>query len=413
MQWDSIGFKNNPFTTDPINENTLNLYVGRDEQISMCKEVLSSKNVNLVIEGERGVGTTSFANFLRFHAKQDGNYFTPAIEIRVEAGWSAETLLAVIVANVVREIEYSKLETIVKDKRFLSAKAISGTIAETYRNYGIDAFGFGASYGKNAGVVMQPMIVPSQVIAHHLEDLAKLLMEAGYKFGLIIQLNNLDIGTIHDEAHMQVLFNAIRDYVQTDGVSWIFVGDVGLRRFIAQKVDRLDDIISYEVRIEAISLKDYRRLITRRVEFFRRNDQVNLPIEQKVFDYLYKITKGRLRYIFGLIDRLTNKLRLGSLVDKITLEIAKPAISQLAQERLLAYDLTSVESDVLKLICSHYPIQASDVAKKLGKSTQFISRILKTLIESKLVVVVQQGRNRIYSPALEVRLVYLDGAGDE
>lgn len=52
---------------------------------------------------------------------------------------------------------------------------------------------------------------------------------------------------------IKVLFNALRDYTQTDGSSWLFVGDIGLRRFIAQEVDRLDDIISYEVEINPIT----------------------------------------------------------------------------------------------------------------------------------------------------------------
>jgi hypothetical protein len=64
---------------------------------------------------------------------------------------------------------------------------------------------------------------------------------------LLLQLNNLDIGAIREEEYAQHLFNAMRDYLQTSGISWLLVGDVGLRRFIAQKVDRLDDMISYEV----------------------------------------------------------------------------------------------------------------------------------------------------------------------
>ncbi|NVM38595.1 MAG: hypothetical protein HWN81_23610 [Candidatus Lokiarchaeota archaeon] len=63
------------------------------------------------------------------------------------------------------------------------------------------------------------------------------------------------IGTIHDEDHMKYLFNALRDYIQTEDVSWILVGDVGLRRFIAQEVDRLDDIISYEIDLLPLIVK--------------------------------------------------------------------------------------------------------------------------------------------------------------
>src|SRR3989338_6107054 len=105
MQWESLGFKENPFNTDPISQATLGLYTGHDKTISVSQSVLKEKNVILIVEGSRGVGTTSFANFLRFSAQAQKDYLTPCNEIRVGAGWSLETLLAVVIANLIREIE--------------------------------------------------------------------------------------------------------------------------------------------------------------------------------------------------------------------------------------------------------------------------------------------------------------------
>ena len=86
--------------------------------LAVCQNVLKEKNVNLIIEGARGVGTTSFANFLRFNSQKKQDYFTPSNEIRVEAGWNLETLLAVIIANVVREIELFQPEGVIHDNKF-------------------------------------------------------------------------------------------------------------------------------------------------------------------------------------------------------------------------------------------------------------------------------------------------------
>jgi hypothetical protein len=68
MQWESFGFKENPFGTDPITQTTLELYTGHNKEIKIFKNVLKEKNILAVIEGARGVGTTSFANYLRFLA---------------------------------------------------------------------------------------------------------------------------------------------------------------------------------------------------------------------------------------------------------------------------------------------------------------------------------------------------------
>ncbi|MCX7123652.1 MAG: hypothetical protein NTV32_08340 [Gammaproteobacteria bacterium] len=254
MQWESLGFSANPLSTDPIKQATLPLYVGQAEEITRCLNVLSNRNATLIIEGSRGVGTTSFANSVRFRLQNQKMYLTPQNEIRVEKGWMLETLLAVVIANVVRELELFHPEAVLTDQKFQNAKALSIRIAEAYRSFGLEAFGVGVNYGKSAGINSQPLIVSSAVLGHHLEDLTQMIQSLGYKHGILIQLNNLDIGAIHDTDHMRYLFNALRDYIQTDGVSWVLVGDVGLRRFIAQEVDRLDDIISYEVLIEALSI---------------------------------------------------------------------------------------------------------------------------------------------------------------
>lgn len=270
MNWESLGFKGDPLSTDPISETTLELYTGHHQNLTKCQNVLSQKNVLLVIEGARGVGTTSFANYLRFSAQAKKNYFTPRNEIRVEADWRLETLLSVIIANIVRELDLFHADKVSKDKRFLNARVLSMNVAEAYRSFGVEAFGFGVNYGKSAGVSSQPYVVSSVVLGHHLEDLAQLSVAIGYQFGTLIQLNNLDIGTIHEEKHIQYLFNALRDYIQTDALSFMLVGDVGLRKFIAQEVDRLDDIVNYEVEILPITEKEYESLINKRIEFFSK-----------------------------------------------------------------------------------------------------------------------------------------------
>ena len=69
MKWESLGFKDNPFNTDPIVQATISLYAGQKRAIKVCQNVLYERNVLFIIEGSRGVGTTSFGNFLRFQLK--------------------------------------------------------------------------------------------------------------------------------------------------------------------------------------------------------------------------------------------------------------------------------------------------------------------------------------------------------
>ncbi|RZI46681.1 hypothetical protein [Candidatus Finniella inopinata] len=348
MDWKAFGFQDDPLQTSPVRKLTLDLFTGHNEELNLCQRVLNGHNVRLVIEGARGVGTTSFSNYLRFNAETQKKYFTPQTEIKVEQGWRLETLLAAIISNFIREIELlGQNEAILLDNRFKNAKALSARISETYRSFGVDAFGFGGSYSTHPGAVTQPVIVPSSTLGHHLEDLIQLVQSFGYTHGALFQLNNLDIGEIHSEHEMKYMLNALRDYTQIKGSNWIFVGDRGLRKFMAQHVDRLDDIISYEVSLNPIAVADLPEIINRRVNFFRESPKVELPIEEDVFTYLYHITQGRLRYVFGLVSRLLNRLHVGALTDRITLDLAKPMLVVLGRDRVRRADITPNEEYIL------------------------------------------------------------------
>jgi hypothetical protein len=405
MKWESLGFKDNPFNTDPIVQSTISLYAGQKRSIAVCQNILYERNVLLIIEGSRGVGTTSFGNFLRFSAQARKDYFTPTNEIRIGAKWALETVLSAIIANIVREIELLQIKDIIKDERFKNAKALTIRISDTYRSFGISAAGFGANYGRQSGIT-QPIIVPTAVLGHHLGDLAMLIQSSGYKYGLLLQLNNLDVGELHEEAHLKYLFNELRDYIQTNNVSWLFVGDIGLRKFIAQQVDRLDDIVSYEVEIQPLTRAEYDDLIDKRFHFYKNNPNAQLPIDKDVFLYLFDLTKGRLRYVFGLIKRLLNELNVGDLVDRLTLELVKPMVVRLAQERLAKNELTSGEQEILKELVKLERTSSTILAKKLHKSRQYISRILTKLTNIKLLEIRRDGINRVYVPILDVMIAY-------
>ena len=407
MDWQTFGFKDDPLKTSPVTKNNLELFTGHAEEVKICMKVLTGSNVRIVIEGARGVGTTSFANFLRFTVEEKKLYLTPITEIKVEQGWRSETLLAAIISNLVREIELKpEFESFISDKRLQAAKALSSRIAETYRSFGIDAFGFGANYGKQAGIVTQPIIVPATTLGNHLEDLIALVREAGYKNGVLFQLNNLDIGEIHSPDEMKYLFNALRDYTQIDGSNWLFVGDIGLRKFIAQQVDRLDDIITHEVKINPLPSSDLSEMLDKRVRFYRESDKVELPIDKEVFQYLYGITNGRLRYVFGLMSRLMSRLYIGDLNDKVTLDVAKPMLIKLGRDRVQRSDVTAIEEQTLQLLVRLPNATPSNIAKSLDKSSQYVGRVLSMLVEKGLAVSKREGRERTYMPSIDAVIAY-------
>lgn len=406
MHWDSLGFQENPFSTEPIALDTLSLYTGRSKQVMICQDLLAQKNILLIIEGERGVGTTSFGNYLRFSAQAKKHYLTPRNEIRVEPNWNLETLLAAIIANVIRELEFFHPDTITKEPQFKDAKSLSRRIAETYRSFGINALGSGLSYGKSSGNNSQPVIVPANVLGHHLEDLAVLAKKQNYSYGLLLQLNNLDIGAVHDEKSLCYLFNALRDYIQTDGISWLLVGDTGLRQFIAQSVDRLDDIVTFESEIAPLSQTEFSKLIQKRINHYRSNEKVYPPIDTAVFTYLYDVTQGRLRYVFGLLQRLISHLHVGDLTDRLTLDIVQPMVKNLAQDRIAKQRLAAGDIHLLRCLVTQKTMTVSELAKLGQKSLNYTSNVLAKLSQRQLVQAQKKGKYKYYAATLDAMIAY-------
>lgn len=405
MQWELLGFKDDPFKTHPITSYTLELYTGNAAKVKQAQFALNTANVVMVIEGERGVGTTSFGNFIRFSVCNERKYFTPASEIKVEPHWNADTLMAAVIGNVVTSLELDYHEEIKNNKEFLEAKAIVSRITETFRSFGLNGFGAGLNYGVS-GVTTQPMIMPTQMLAHYLQGLVNVVRALGFKHGLLLQLNNLDVGTVQDEKHLTLLLNVMRDYLQMPGTSWLLVGDTELRRFIAQKVDRVDDIVSCEIEITPLSERAYLELIQKRIDYFRAKPQVELPVDKAVWLYLFQVTHGRLRYIFGLLNRLYGALQLGVLTDHISLEMAKPAIKSFGEERIKRHRLSATDLAVLKAVVAKKQIAVNELAEHLRKPQTQVSKSLNVLYELHLVTYKQEWRTKYYAPSVDAQLAY-------
>ena len=405
MDWQLLGYKEYPFSVNPIAVNTIKLFTGHKKEIEVSQNVLQDKNIRLIIEGARGVGTTSFANYLKFFSQQKKQYFAPRDEISVEKNWNLETLLTAVISTIVREFDAFHAKQLKKNKIFLETKALAYRLSEAYNNFGITAFAFGGNYGKTKAIT-QPTFIPSTTLGYHLEDLGKLAIKLGYKNGILVQLNNLDVNVVHSEEHLEYLFNAVRDYLQIDNISWLLVGDIGLRSFIARRVDRLDDIISDEIIIKPLNKSLYHELINKRLNYYKIKTDADFPLESEIFDYLYDMTDGRLRYIFGLIYSLTNRLHIGKLIQKVSLDLAKATIIALAKERMLRLNLSKSEISAIKALVALNESNVADLAQAINKNRTFLSRIINKLLDDKVVTVKQEGNRRLYSPSLDAKIAF-------
>lgn len=399
------GLKGNPYTTAPIDKENLDLFVGRESDLKVASSVIEEQGV-LVVEGNRGVGTTSFGNYLRFTKELQGHILTPLRELSVGTGWNEELLLANVLSSITWELE-EKIPSKYKAK-YEEIKSISRQIRATYRDVSLQLSAMGvAGVGVNKRtVVTVPQLIPTATLIQHLLDIKNLSDASGYHKGTIIQLNNLDVGTLFDPAQLASFLNGIRDLLQIEGYTWILVGDTGLRRFIADKVDRLDDIIAYDCYLEPLRLEEVKLAIRTRIRKLSANNNSVQPLSDDLIEVLYQATEGRIRQIFGFATRLIHSVTDNLFIEQITPEIAIPIIKREVEDRLRQHNVTKREREVLAAIAARPGVSPSVLSKKTGLSPPNISRILAHLLESRCVSINQEGRLRKYSAAPDVQIAF-------
>ncbi|MBU1487536.1 hypothetical protein KKH56_05765 [bacterium] len=144
INWERWGFKGNPYNQDPIHEFELDLFVGREKELKMCQAGLATENARIVIEGSRGVGTTSLGNYLRYTLLKKKDYWTPIVEIAVGNNWNQDMLMANTIAALCWSLEQRHPE-LIKDRKYKEIKMIIQQVQEKYKSYGAQILGFGAN----------------------------------------------------------------------------------------------------------------------------------------------------------------------------------------------------------------------------------------------------------------------------
>lgn len=403
------GLKENPYTTSPIRRDNLSLFVGRREQRKLCISGLSNKGI-VVIEGDRGVGTTSLGNFVRFSCHEEYAYFTPDSEISVSPGWNSEILLANVLSTLVWSIEEYNPET-KHNSEFLEIKRATHQVRETFRNVSLQLSVLGTGAGGGAGkqaIVTTPSLYPVTTLTQYLRQISQIVQKMDSRRDIIIQLDNIDLVTIFSSSQLKFFLNDIRDILQIEGFSWILVGDTGLRNFIASEVDRLDDIVTLEVYVEPLILKEVFEAITRRVKAYSFHEVAKTPLTNELVKILYNVSGGRIRQIFGIASRLLHLTEDNPLIDKIDIEIAKPILRKVIEDRIRHYSISHKERIVLESLIVSEPQNPNNLAKVLRMPRSNVSRALAHLREARLVSFEKSGREHKYEPLPEVKIAYFE-----
>ena len=391
--WELYGVRSNPFSSAPILVKggiiPLECFIGRNEQIQQLGKIFGSKGGSrTLVYGDVGVGKTSFVNVVRRYAIEEG-YFTPFKEIAIQSDWNSDTFILNTLAGIFATLQLSKPGLIGEETYSKLESIIDIGFSDT--SIGLQFASFGVSHGKDRKTA-------SHITSFSLtEFFMRICREINERTGhdIIIHYNNTELLS---EENIKDLFENLRDFFQTEGVHFVFVGNLTVKSHF-NSIPRFSSILTdTPIIIEVFTLEEVNELIKKRFEAMRIEDlEYVIPFTNDCLKILFDLWGGNIRHILN---------SLSTAVQEITEE--KPMVldeNMLArtlklvlEKRYSSKKITPRAKDVLMEIVRREEITNKSLSDLLDLPRSNISGYIKDLEEAGYVYLRRKtGKDKFWS----------------
>jgi len=378
--WEKLGLEDNPYDPKPlgISKDNKKLFVGRDRELKQLKTITSGGSGGIcIIEGEIGVGKTSFVNIFQL-SKFEKDNFLPAFEsIELAENTDATNFLLSLLSSMISNLEQvveSKL--LMKYEEYKKAKAFVDSTIES--GWGISAqavIGGGISKSKTR---IQPPTVVLQTIKKTIDEWVEFVNEkVGYS-SIIVTLDNFDI--ISEESITGFL-NSMRDtLISRNNIWWIIIGQKGLSSILAKEIPRVSGMITGKsIIINALTVDEVNNMIDLRYKNLKLSKKkVELIIPREVINVLYDVTKGDTR---DILKKTTDMIYsfIGDYPSQKTIpeKVAKKMLYDDSKNKIESAKLTKLQLEKLEKMVKIGTFQPSDFKKLELESSQAVNKYVR------------------------------------
>ncbi len=372
--WELYGVRENPFSTSPIlvigGEIPIDSFVGRSEHIMRLSKIFGSRGGSRTfVYGDIGIGKTSFVNVVRSSAFEQG-FFTHFKEITVQEEWNADDFILNTLSAVYSTLKLIK-EKPISENLFKKLESLF-EIGKFYANVGISVGGFGGSYSSEQRETER---LSSYSLYQFFNEIVEKINDHTKK-EVIIHYNNLELMS---ERKIRYVFDSLRDFFQTKGVHFIFIGNLTAYS-IPQSVPRFSSILTdTPFNIETLSYEEIKQIIKKRFESLRISEDYNIiyPYTEDCLQVLYNLMDGNIR---DILNSLSTAIFHTTSERPILLDRNKLArtLKDVLEKRYLI-SLTPKAREVLDEIVKHNEITNKALSDKLKIPRSNISTYIKDL----------------------------------
>ncbi|MCC6243291.1 MAG: ATP-binding protein, partial [Gemmatimonadaceae bacterium] len=314
--WTPYGLRGDPYfrqaldpTTNRDEARPASLLVGRSAEMAQVKTLIeSSENSRSVIQGEAGVGKTSFVSALKTQL-QSAHVLTHAEPIRVQPTMTASGFIAEVLKVVLQMRATERLHAgILSNVRNRVSAGIRDTEGEFWTRLtrvilGEDNTSIGVTAGV-VGVQGQKGRIAAEAVDVSLFDELKTAFRYMAKNGTrrtLIHVNNMESLTPTDAAAAATLIHSLRDAFQFDHAHWLFVGTSDIEQRLFRVHPQVSQIFDRPLTLGPLRPDEVAELLTRRYRHLQLGVHANPPIAPEVASAIYARFAGELRGFLGLL----------------------------------------------------------------------------------------------------------------
>lgn len=413
--WQSYGFRDNPFDTTalasqpstvlPIKEAFI---VRKDSQASqLFNNILSSSGGNrFVLEGEVGVGKTTFVNYhkLLWETEAQDTLFTPLTEVSLGHAYEIREFMFNILSLLTTKLILVKGEKLVEKYPLLKELMLLNKVYLSH-SYQIEAniLGVGGGIGKDEKFSLPA--VPEAQLFNYYQEMIGLLLKLGYH-GVILHFDNVEILNKESTKQAQRFLEEIRDFLQVRHVYHVFVAKPGFFQQVIAPLPRVRSVfLGWPVILSPLSKQEALRAIHLRYRLLAMPDVRFIPpVEDSFVEYLYEIYEGQIRFIMDAINTVV--LHLPALFPRtMKTDEAKPLLQKVVAERM-HHTLSPNEFKVLAQATAYPRFTNLQISRDLKIQAPNVSKYLQTLVEKSYVRFVgKEGRTGWYAVSEDARVV--------
>jgi hypothetical protein len=404
--WAPYGLRDDPFFQQPLQPTAddeaprpITLFVGRDAELTLvANQILGSSNSRAILEGEAGVGKTSFVSRLKAElGKHD--VLMHADPVRVRPGMTGQQFVAEVLKVLLQiwaTVNADEGGLFRKAGRAAKREAAVDAESAFWRRVGRLIRGEDSiAAGVNVAVVgaqREHVRIPAEVgdvsLFGELAEAVSHLTKRGQR-KVLIHVDNLENLSLEATTDAARLIQQVRDCFLVDYSHWLFVGTTGIRDQIFRASEQVSGIIPFAIPLKPLAPDEVAELLTRRYGHLRRGMHLVPPVAPDDGAALYRRYHGQLRAFLSLLSNAVQRHAASAPGTALRVADVVAVMAPTFRDEKLVGRIGPADTESLAKVMAGQPFDAefrvTGVASALGVTQAAASKFAQRLIKAGVI----------------------------